>query len=284
MATESDTEDEGVGRLRALATAVGPDQARLVAAVEHDLAEMRRDLEAARGDLAASVEAHRAFLHSVTHDLRAPLRAIDGFARLLEQGCGAQLDGEHREFLTIICENTATMNDQINALLDLARLELCPLVPTVVDMTDLARGVVDEIRRRSPERTVEVEIDALPCAAADVDSMRRVLIELVGNAWKFTRRKAAPRVEIGARADVAAEDVYFVRDNGDGFAPNGAVRLFTIFRRLHKPKEFEGLGVGLAAVRTIVGRHGGRVWAEAAQGESATFYFSLPRQPQTSRP
>jgi len=257
----------------------GRDKTRILDALVatcFDLTRARRDRDALKAELATALAAHKAFAYSVSHDLSAPLRAIDGFARMLSERPRGEWDAEAERFLGIICANAKTMNDQLAGLLHLSRLEHQDLRCMVVDMTDVARAVVDDVRSHEPERQVAVSIAALEAAFADLAMMSHVFTELVTNAWKFTRVRASATVEISSHTR-GTENVYVVRDDGVGFAPAAADRLFAVFRRLHKPDEFEGLGVGLAAVRAIVTRHRGRVWAEGEPRKGATFCFSLPR-------
>ena len=234
------------------------------------------ELTAARAELAAALAAYKAFAYSVSHDLRAPLRAIVGFAGMLEESLPPDLSGDVQHFLAVIRDNAALLNAQIDALLALSRLEHRPLRRAPVDMTAMAQAIVAATRDREPERSVATRVGALPYAVADPELMHTALTELVRNAWKFTRRCAAPEVELDGEARLG-ETVYFVRDNGVGFSPESADRLFTVFRRLHSPKEFDGLGLGLATVRSIVTRHGGRAWAECGGEPSrTTMWFALP--------
>ncbi|MBI3768339.1 MAG: two-component sensor histidine kinase [Deltaproteobacteria bacterium] len=280
---ERPADPDATSRLRALvedATGLsGPAKARIfdaLAAVGAEFARVRSGLDASKAELVAATDAHEAFAYSVSHDLRAPLRAIDGFARMLAEMPRGEPNAEADRFLAVICQSAKTMNDQLDGLLTLSRLERQDLRYTTIDMTDLAHTVVDEVRRREPARCVTVSLAGLEPAFGDLAMMRRLLGELVANAWKFTRSRPAATVEIVSH-ERATENVYVVCDDGVGFAPGAADRLFTAFRRLHAPAEFEGLGVGLAVVRTIVTRHRGRVWAEGEAGTGAKFYFSLPR-------
>jgi signal transduction histidine kinase len=226
-------------------------------------------LEAANQDL-------EAFSYSVSHDLRAPLRAIDGFARILEEDHAARLDAEGRRVLKVIRDNAAQMGRLIDDLLALARLGRKDLEATSIDMTALVGEVIAEIRCEEPAHPMTARIAALVPAAGDPGMVRQVLANLLRNAWKFTRGRAEPSVEVSC-APNGTEVAYAVRDNGVGFDMAHADKLFGIFQRLHRTDEFEGNGIGLALVRRIVERHGGRVWAEAAPDRGATFYFTLPR-------
>ncbi len=225
--------------------------------------------------LEAANEALGSFTYSVSHDLRAPLRAIDGYASILVEDHGVQLDGAARRVLGRICENARQMGRLIDDLLRFSRLGRQELEKATVDMAALAHGVIAEMRRLEPERAATVTIGPLAPALADGSMVRQVLANLIGNAWKFTRGRAEATITIGCRRDVG-ESIYFVTDNGAGFEMKYADKLFGVFQRLHTQDEFDGTGVGLAIVQRIVQRHGGRVWAEGEIGRGATFSFALP--------
>jgi len=239
-----------------------------------ELAETRARLLA---DLQRKNEQLESFSSSVSHDLRAPLRAIDGYARILLEDHADRLDAEGRRLLDVVCENARRMSKLIDDLLAFAHLERREVGKCTVDMAALVRSVVDEVQRLDPERRVSVRIGALRPALADPSMMRQVLMNLVDNAWKFTRGRGDAAVEIGC-VPGDAETTYYVRDDGAGFDMKYAGKLFSVFQRLHRAEEFEGTGVGLAIVQQIVQRHGGRVWAEGAVGRGATFYFTLPAE------
>jgi light-regulated signal transduction histidine kinase (bacteriophytochrome) len=243
-----------------------------------ELARTQRELVATRTRLEHTIAAYKAFAYSVSHDLRAPLRAIAGFTGMLEESLHTEAGTDARHFLEIIHENARLLSSQIDGLLALSRIEHAELRPAPVDMTAFARAAIDATRDREPSRHVRAEIGSLPVIVADPELMRRVLAELVANAWKFTRDRTEPWIEIGSEAADAAT-AFFVRDNGVGFSPESAERLFVVFRRLHGPKEYEGLGLGLATVRAIVSRHGGRTWAECApESHVTTMWFTLPAE------
>jgi two-component system sensor histidine kinase/response regulator len=215
-----------------------------------------------------------AFGYSVAHDLRRPLRAIDGFAAVLHESCAEKLDPQERHYFDRIRRACRHMEQLIDALLAIARLTHQEMRHERVDMTYLAEEIVQELRRREPTRIVQVVIDEGMTANGDPFLLRAALENLIGNAWKFTRRRDDALIEVGA---VTADNgrMFFVRDNGAGFDMAYASKLFKPFERLHLTNEFEGLGVGLSAVERIVRRHGGHVWAEAATDQGATFYFAL---------
>lgn len=216
-----------------------------------------------------------AFNYSVSHDLRAPLRGISGFSQVLLQDHGASLPDVVRHYLGRIAANTTRMSQLIEGLLDLSRLSCTELRVGEVDLTALAHVTVAGLREREPDRDVEVTVAPGLVVRGDRTQLGLVIENLVGNAWKFTRHRNRARIEVGA-VDLAGERAIFVRDDGVGFAPTQAGKLFAPFQRLHPRSEFEGDGVGLATVQRIVHRHGGRIWAESAPDAGATFYFVLP--------
>ena len=214
------------------------------------------------------------FSYSVSHDLRGPLRVIDGFSLALLEDHGPSLPPEGRDLLARVRQQAQRMAQLIEGLLQFSRLGRKPLDVTSVDLAALARTVVQELQQTNAERRVEVTVEPLPPAMGDRALLRQVLTNLVGNAFKFTRQRPAARVEIGSRED-GGERVYYVKDNGAGFDMRYAGKLFGVFQRLHSAADFEGTGVGLALVQRIVRRHGGRVWGEGRENEGATFSFTL---------
>jgi light-regulated signal transduction histidine kinase (bacteriophytochrome)/HAMP domain-containing protein len=216
-----------------------------------------------------------AFSYSVSHDLRAPLRAIHGFARILLEDHAAQLDLEAKRLLGVIDGNTKRMGQLIDDLLSFSRLGRKELESGRVDMAELVAAVADEVRRGAGDRPLEITIGPLPPARGDRDMLRQAITNLLDNAAKFTRQRTPGCIEVGHRAD-GRETVYFVKDNGAGFDERYAGKLFGVFQRLHRAEEFDGTGVGLAIVQRIVLRHGGRVWAEGRLDAGATFFFTLP--------
>ena len=236
-----------------------------------ELAELNRALEQRvverTAELAVANRHLEAFSYSVAHDLRAPLRAIRAFADML--GAAAPLDTSSREHVRRVVGATDTMNDRIDPLLELARISRTELARVPVDLGRVAAAVVDELRVRDPARAVDVVIASDLHADADARLVRALFDNLLGNAWKFTATRDRARIEIGAR-----DGAFFVRDNGVGFDPAYADKLFAPFQRLHG-REFPGTGVGLATVQRIVDRHRGRIWAESSVGAGATFLFTL---------
>jgi light-regulated signal transduction histidine kinase (bacteriophytochrome) len=213
-------------------------------------------------------------VHSVSHDLRAPLRAADGFSRALLTRHTADLDPQALDYLQRIRAAAALMGNHIEALTRLARISTAQLRPQRLDLASIARSVVEELRDAEPDRKVEVRITDGMELEADLQMMRTLVHSLVSNAWKFTRHAPAPRIEV-TREQREGELVYLVRDNGVGFDMAYARHLFEPFGRLHPEGEYEGLGIGLAVARRIVNRHGGRLWAEAAPAQGATFFFTF---------
>jgi signal transduction histidine kinase len=210
----------------------------------------------------------------VSHDLRAPLRVVDGFARILKEDYAPVLGKIGVDHLDRMLGAATRMNQMIDALLALSKLSSQPIVRVPVDLSQLARYVVEDLRRLSPERRVEVEIEPGLATVGDPTLLRMVLENLLGNAWKYTGRAEAARIELVRRAGEAS--TFTVRDNGAGFDMRFADRLFGAFQRLHSASEFPGSGVGLASVRRIVRRHGGDIRAEGEPERGASFHFSLP--------
>lgn len=238
--------------------------------LESQVAQRTQALQATNAEL-------EAFSYSVSHDLRAPLRAIHGFARILTEDHAKQLDPEAQRLLGVIDQNTRRMGQLIDDLLAFSRLGRQEVTAGRVNMDDLARNVADEVRRAEVDRPhpLDIRIAALPPAQGDRAMLRQAMSNLLQNAAKFTRRQPHPVVEVGSQPD-GAHSVYYVKDNGAGFDPRYTDKLFGVFQRLHRVEDFEGTGVGLAIVKRIVQRHGGRVWAEGQVDAGATFYFTLP--------
>jgi PAS domain S-box-containing protein len=227
-------------------------------------------------ELRASNRELDAFAYSVSHDLRAPLRSLDGYSQLLLEDYGDRLDDDGREYLERLQANVARMAGMIDDLLDLSRATRTELHRGAVDLTTIARDLAADLRAVEPDRQVRVSIEDGLTTAGDADLIRLVLQNLLGNAWKFTGKRADAAIEVGAEADT-----FFVRDNGAGFDMRFAGKLFEPFQRLHAASDFEGTGIGLAIVHRIVTRHGGRIWAEGAVGEGAVFRFTLQPVPET---
>lgn len=255
--------------------AIALHNAHLYEQVQSYAAEMERRVAERTAQLETANRELEAFSYSVSHDLRAPLRAVDGFARILLDEYRDKLDEEGRRLLHVIREGAAQMGQMINDILAFSRAGRFELNRSTVDMTALARGVAAELCPLEEGRTVNITVHDLPAAHGDPAMLRQVFANLIGNAVKFTAKKKAALIEVGAQP-AERETVYYVRDNGAGFDMRYADRLFGVFQRLHSTEEFEGTGIGLAIVKRIIARHGGRVWAEGKVGKGATFYFTLP--------
>lgn len=242
-----------------------------------ELERTRAELEARAAELASVNDELEAFTYSVSHDLRAPLRHITGFVGLVQHTASPKLDDEERRRLDTIAAASTRMGRLIDDLLGFSRTSRASLTKRHVDLADAVRSARRDLDAdpNGGAAAVEWSVTALPEVTADPSMLHLVLVNLLGNAVKYSRPQPAPHVTIGATSD-ADETVVFVRDNGVGFDMRYADKLFGVFQRLHGSDEFEGTGIGLANVRRIVHRHGGRVWAEGAVGKGATFYFSLP--------
>jgi light-regulated signal transduction histidine kinase (bacteriophytochrome) len=218
-----------------------------------------------------------AFSYSVSHDLRAPLRAMDGFSQAVLEDFGGVLPEAGRHQLETIRKGAQQMGELIDALLKFARLSRQAVNKQVINTGQLVRGALDELGSPWPGRAVEVRIGALPPSTGDPVLLKQVWLNLLSNALKYTRNREKALLEIGCVA-TRGVDTFFVRDNGTGFDMRYVDKLFGVFQRFHRAEEFEGTGVGLAIVQRIVQRHGGRAWAEAAVDRGSTFYFTLEKE------
>ncbi|MGH2491385.1 MAG: sensor histidine kinase [Candidatus Limnocylindria bacterium] len=265
--------DDDLALLQLLAdqTGVVLEHRRLFEEV-HDL---NRTLEHNVSELRALNDELGAFAYSVSHDLRAPLRSIDGFSQILLEDKGPELGEDGRQHLERVRAGATRMGSLIDDMLLLSRLTRDEMSPQRVDLTALARSVVDELRAREPQRDVEFESNGVLPAKGDERLLRIALTNLLGNSWKFTRERQPAHVSFGGETH-DGEAVFFVKDDGVGFDMRYAQKLFGAFQRLHNMSEFEGSGIGLATVQRIVHRHGGRVWAESEVGKGTTVYFTLP--------
>ncbi len=232
------------------------------------LKEKNAALETANKDL-------EGFAYSVSHDLRVPLRAIDGFSQQVLKHYADKLDDEGKRYLNVVRDNTKKMSQLIDDILAFSRMGRLGLSVSEVNMEELVREVFEELKPASAERELTIEIKPLPLCHGDPSMLRQVLVNLLGNAIKFTQPKDAALIEVGGRTE-SAENIYYINDNGAGFDMQYTDKLFGVFQRLHGVAEFEGTGIGLAIVKRIITRHGGRVWAEGKVDEGATFYFTLP--------
>jgi signal transduction histidine kinase len=232
-----------------------------------------QDIETVNVELTAAVKELDAFSYSVSHDLRAPLRAIDGFSQILLKQYGSTLAAEPREYLQLVRDNTVQMGHLVDDLLKFSRLGRQPLSKQRVATANIIEQVLYDARQQAKGRTVSVTVGEAPALWGDPSLLKQVFANLIQNAFKYTRTRAEAVIEIGS-SEIDGERVFFVRDNGAGFDMQYADKLFGVFQRLHRVEDFEGTGVGLAIVQRIVQRHGGRVWAEAAVDKGATFYFT----------
>jgi light-regulated signal transduction histidine kinase (bacteriophytochrome) len=260
------------------------------AQLKRELAERKKAEEALRrlnleldrrvlnrtAQLEASNKELEAFTYSVSHDLRAPLRHIQGFLELLEKRAGTAQDEQSRHYIDIIFKSAKKMNQLIDDLLSFSRMGRQEMAFQQVDLRTLVRDVIHELEPDAADRTIDWRIGDLPAVQGDASMLRIVLGNLIANAVKFTRPRRQARIEIGSQPGQNADTVIYVRDNGVGFDMTYADKLFGVFQRLHRADEFEGTGIGLANVHRIIARHGGRAWAQGELGQGAAFFFSLP--------
>lgn len=237
-------------------------------------AELERRVAERTAELSASKQALEGFCYSVSHELRSPLRAIDGFSQSLLDDSAAALDEAAQRDLARVRAAAQRMGRLIDGLLEIARVNRSPMKRQRVDLSGLARSVAAELCAKEPARDVELVIQEGVCAEGDAALLRILLENLLANAWRYTGRHASARIEFGAARD-GEPTAYFVADDGAGFDMQNAGKLFQPFQRLHAAAEFPGTGTGLATVRRIVERHGGRVWAKGEPERGATFYFTL---------
>lgn len=264
--------EEEMALLQALAdsTSIAMENVQLYAEMEQRIKERSAELAAANKEL-------EAFSYSVSHDLRAPLRAIKGFTQLVLERSGHHLDEDSRTLMGRVLRATDKMSELSEALLNLARFARAEMVRRQVNLSHIVNDTVTELRRATPERNVEVEIEPDIQVDGDPGLLQVALDNLLNNAWKYTSKKDHAHIRFGCKSDssVADSPVYYVQDNGAGFDMAYSHNLFCTFHRLHNQTEFPGTGVGLATVQRIIQRHGGKIWAEAAVERGATFYFTL---------
>ena len=239
-------------------------------------AELEQRVKERTMELQATNEELECFSYSVSHDLRAPLRAMDGFSRLVLSDYAEKLDDNGRRMLGVIHSEAQRMGQLIDDLLAFLRLNRQIIEPTSINMTSITREVFEELAAANPERKLHLNLQPLPPARGAESMIRQVWVNLIANAIKFTRDREVAEIEISTRQNGPDETIYYVKDNGAGFEMRHAEKLFGVFQRLHSQQEFPGTGIGLSLVKRIIQRHGGRVWAEAEIDHGATVYFTLP--------
>lgn len=246
---------------------------------EKKIDQLNRNLEARVVERTAKLEAANkdleGFSYSISHDLRSPLRAISGFSEILIEEYAGHLDAEGKRLLNVVSDNAQKMGELIDDILAFSRAGRNEIAYATIDMGKMVAGVWSELEPEAGERDVHLDFGEIPSAQGDSAAIRQVVLNLLSNALKFTQHRTEARIEVGGYVD-GGESIYFVKDNGAGFDMEYAPMLFGVFRRLHGADEFEGSGIGLAIVKRIVTKHGGRVWAQGKPDEGATFYFSLP--------
>ena len=240
-----------------------------------ELKHTQEDLRSLNAKLQAANEELESFSYSVSHDLRAPLRHIDGYIQMLVEDTASTFSPEARRYLNVITDAGRQMGELIDDLLEFSRMGRAEMNETGVELDALAREAIRNLEMATAGRDIGWQIPPLPRVVGDPAMLKQVFANLLGNAVKYTRPRDAARIEVGSTGEEDGRVIVFVRDNGVGFDMKYADKLFGVFQRLHRADQFEGTGIGLATVRRIIARHGGRVWAEAAPDQGATFYFTL---------
>jgi PAS domain S-box-containing protein len=243
---------------------------------EMEIKKMNDILEAHTEKLESANRELESFTYSVSHDLRAPLRSINGYAQVLKEDYSPSLDKEGNEVIDIVIRNAQRMGQLIDDLLEFSRIGRKDVAKGIVNMPSLVEGIANEMIEQEKDRVIDLKILPLEKVKADMQMIRQVWINLISNAIKYTRNKEVASIEIGCK-NHEDEVCYYIKDNGVGFNMNYVDKLFEVFQRLHRNDEFEGTGVGLALVRRIINRHGGKIWVEAKENQGATFYFTLPK-------
>ncbi|HKL35036.1 MAG TPA: ATP-binding protein [Salegentibacter sp.] len=246
-----------------------------LAKVNKELAFQVQEKEKKASELEAVNKELEAFSYSVSHDLRAPLRAITGFSEVLSADYSEDLDEDAKLYFSEIIRNVKKMGDLIDNLLDFSRLSKQNFFRVSVSVEEIVRDIITEQNNLEPEREITVDMQDLPAIKGDKNMLKQLFFNLISNAFKYTGKRERAVIEIGSYLE-AAQQVYYVRDNGAGFDPRYYNKLFGVFQRLHSSNEFDGTGVGLAIVQKIVSKHNGKVWADGKVGEGACFYVSLP--------
>jgi light-regulated signal transduction histidine kinase (bacteriophytochrome) len=236
--------------------------------------ERTRALENSSEQFKALARELETFSYSISHNLKAPLRAISGYAGMLKEDYSGSLDEEGNRLLNVINENAVKMGQLIEDILTYSRVGRKSLEKTKIDMNKLADEICSELRQGCPERKIDFQVKKVPDCNGDRRLIKQILINIISNAIKFAKVRNEAAIEIGSRK-IDDKETYYIKDNGVGYDIKYADKMFGLFQRLHSTKEFEGTGVGLAIVQRLVNRHGGKIWTEAKPDEGATFYFTL---------
>lgn len=242
-----------------------------------ELSVANGELKAVENQLKVVNKELEAFSYSVSHDLRAPLRAIHGYSNMLKEDYGSVIDFEANRIIDVIINNSQMMSELINNLLSFSKMARLEAVSNSVKMYSLAETAVNELLQLEKQKSISLKILPLPDCKGDANMLKQVWHNLIDNAIKYSSKKPNPQIEIGFIED-ADKHIFYVKDNGVGFEMKYASKLFGVFQRLHRQDEFEGTGLGLALVKRIVTKHGGDIWTQSNLNEGATFYFSIPKQ------